>query len=131
MGLLPAVACHSDVGLTRRPVQASTGTFAGRSRTERDRRRWYSPRTYGIHEVKPTGMRRAEMSATLVPHSRLTGDRPSPGLPSCTRPNTRPITRRGRVPMRLALLALLTMLPLLEIAVLVKFGQWAGVWLTI
>jgi UPF0716 protein FxsA len=33
--------------------------------------------------------------------------------------------------MRLALLALLTVLPLLEIAVLVKFGQWAGVWLTL
>ena len=33
--------------------------------------------------------------------------------------------------MRLALLALLTVLPLLEIAVLVKFGQSVGVWLTI
>ncbi|MFN3746619.1 MAG: FxsA family protein [Hyphomicrobiaceae bacterium] len=33
--------------------------------------------------------------------------------------------------MRLALFALLTVLPLAEIAVLVKFGQWAGVWLTL
>jgi len=33
--------------------------------------------------------------------------------------------------MRLALLALLTVLPFLEIALLVKFGQWAGVWLTL
>lgn len=33
--------------------------------------------------------------------------------------------------MRLALFALLTVLPLVEIAVLVKFGQWAGVWLTL
>lgn len=33
--------------------------------------------------------------------------------------------------MRLALLALLTVLPLAEIAVLVKFGQWAGVWVTL
>jgi UPF0716 protein FxsA len=33
--------------------------------------------------------------------------------------------------MRLALLALLMVLPLLEIAVLVKFGQVVGVWLTI
>lgn len=33
--------------------------------------------------------------------------------------------------MRLALFALLTVLPLLEIAVLVKFGQWVGVWLTL
>ena len=33
--------------------------------------------------------------------------------------------------MRLALLALLTVLPLIEIAVLVKFGQWAGVWITL
>jgi UPF0716 protein FxsA len=33
--------------------------------------------------------------------------------------------------MRLALFALLTVLPLLEIALLVMFGQWAGVWLTL
>jgi UPF0716 protein FxsA len=33
--------------------------------------------------------------------------------------------------MRLALLALLMVLPLLEIALLVKFGQAVGVWLTI
>jgi UPF0716 protein FxsA len=33
--------------------------------------------------------------------------------------------------MRLAFLALLTVLPLLEIALLVKFGQAFGVWLTI
>jgi UPF0716 protein FxsA len=33
--------------------------------------------------------------------------------------------------MRLALFALLTVLPLLEIALLVKFGQWAGIWLTL
>lgn len=33
--------------------------------------------------------------------------------------------------MRLAFFALLTVLPLLEIALLVKFGQWAGVWLTL
>lgn len=33
--------------------------------------------------------------------------------------------------MRLALLVLLTVLPLLEIAVLVKFGQSVGVWLTL
>lgn len=33
--------------------------------------------------------------------------------------------------MRLAFFALLTALPLLEIALLVKFGQWAGVWLTL
>ena len=33
--------------------------------------------------------------------------------------------------MRLAMFALLTVLPLLEIAVLVIFGQWAGVWLTL
>lgn len=33
--------------------------------------------------------------------------------------------------MRLAMFALLTVLPLLEIAVLVVFGQWAGVWLTL
>jgi UPF0716 protein FxsA len=33
--------------------------------------------------------------------------------------------------MRLAMFALLTVLPLLEIAVLVLFGQWAGVWLTL
>ncbi len=33
--------------------------------------------------------------------------------------------------MRLAFLALLTALPLLEIFVLVKFGQWAGVWITL
>jgi UPF0716 protein FxsA len=33
--------------------------------------------------------------------------------------------------MRLAFLALLTVLPLLEIAILVKFGQWAGVWITL
>jgi len=33
--------------------------------------------------------------------------------------------------MRLALFALLTVLPLVEIALLVKFGQWAGVWLTL
>jgi UPF0716 protein FxsA len=33
--------------------------------------------------------------------------------------------------MRLAFIALLMVLPLLEIALLVKFGQWAGVWLTL
>jgi len=33
--------------------------------------------------------------------------------------------------MRLALFALLTVLPLLEIGLLVKFGQWVGVWLTL
>jgi UPF0716 protein FxsA len=33
--------------------------------------------------------------------------------------------------MRLALFALLTILPLLEIALLVKFGQLVGVWLTL
>jgi UPF0716 protein FxsA len=33
--------------------------------------------------------------------------------------------------MRLAFLALLTALPIVEIAVLVKFGQWAGVWITL
>lgn len=33
--------------------------------------------------------------------------------------------------MRLAFLALLMLLPLAEIAVLVQFGQWAGVWITI
>lgn len=33
--------------------------------------------------------------------------------------------------MRLAFLALLTALPLLEIFVLVKFGQWAGAWITL
>jgi UPF0716 protein FxsA len=33
--------------------------------------------------------------------------------------------------MRLALFALLSILPLLEIALLVMFGQWAGVWLTL
>jgi UPF0716 protein FxsA len=33
--------------------------------------------------------------------------------------------------MRLALFALLTALPLIEIAVLVMFGQWAGVWVTL
>ncbi len=33
--------------------------------------------------------------------------------------------------MRLALFALLTVLPLLEIALLVMFGQWAGVWVTL
>jgi UPF0716 protein FxsA len=33
--------------------------------------------------------------------------------------------------MRLAMFALLTVFPLLEIAVLVIFGQWAGVWLTL
>ena len=33
--------------------------------------------------------------------------------------------------MRLAMLVLLTVLPLLEIAVLVKFGQSVGVWLTL
>jgi len=33
--------------------------------------------------------------------------------------------------MRLALLVLLTVLPLLEIAVLVKFGQSVGIWLTL
>jgi len=33
--------------------------------------------------------------------------------------------------MRLAFFVLLTVLPLLEIALLVKFGQWAGVWVTL
>jgi UPF0716 protein FxsA len=33
--------------------------------------------------------------------------------------------------MRLVFLALLLLLPLAEIAVLVKFGQWAGLWLTL
>lgn len=33
--------------------------------------------------------------------------------------------------MRLAFLAFLMVLPLLEIAILVKFGQWAGVWITL
>lgn len=33
--------------------------------------------------------------------------------------------------MRLALFALLTVLPLLEIALLVKFAQWVGIWLTL
>lgn len=33
--------------------------------------------------------------------------------------------------MRLAFFALLTVLPLIEIALLVKFGQWAGVWVTL
>ncbi len=33
--------------------------------------------------------------------------------------------------MRLALFALLTALPPVEIAALVKFGQWAGVWMTL
>lgn len=33
--------------------------------------------------------------------------------------------------MRLAFFALLSLLPLIEIAVLVKFGQWAGVWVTL
>lgn len=33
--------------------------------------------------------------------------------------------------MRFGLLALLSVLPLVEIAVLVWFGQWAGVWLTL
>lgn len=33
--------------------------------------------------------------------------------------------------MRLVFLALLFMLPLAEIAALVKFGQWAGLWITL
>jgi len=35
------------------------------------------------------------------------------------------------LPMRLVLFALLTVLPLIEIALLVKFGQLVGVWLTL
>lgn len=33
--------------------------------------------------------------------------------------------------MRLAFFVLMTVLPLVEIALLVKFGQWAGVWVTL